>query len=240
MRGGIVPDGRAAGGAAILSAVTSPRSQPTTTWNDAGTALRRLLEAVRAEAEDGRPLIVGITGPVGSGKTSLAARLLAPVRGTLLSTDHYLPDYDSLPEHERDDPRHADLPLLAEHLAALRRAEPIDRPVWSFHSHSRVGVERVEPAPLIACEGIFALHPAVRAAIDLAVFVDAPAGVRWRRWERLEVSGERGWGVEHARRYFATVAEPTFDRYAEAYKASADLVVINDGDSAGGPSQDEM
>ena len=186
------------------------------------------LARLRDGADPARQLaiVVGITGPVGSGKSTLARSL----GGVVLSTDHYLPDYDGLPEHERDEPRHADLALLAEHLGRLRSGRVIDMPSWCFQTHRRVGSTRVAPGPVIACEGIFALHPVVRPAIDLAVYIDAPAGVRWARWERLEASGERGWGVEHARRYFATVAEPTFARFSGGYRASADLVVINDAD----------
>ncbi len=169
-------------------------------------------------------MVVGITGPVGSGKSTLARSL----GGVLVSTDHYLPDYHTLPEHERDEPRHADLPLLAEHLGLLREGRAIDMPSWCFQAHRRVGSVRVEPGPIVACEGLFALHRLVRPAVDIAVYIDAPAGVRWARWERIEAAGERGWGVEQARRYFATVAEPTFARYAREYREAADLVVIND------------
>lgn len=199
--------------------------------------LRGLVRAVAAGRASGRgagrPVIVGITGPVGSGKTTIAARLVEGVGGVVLSTDHYLPDYDGLREGERDEPGHADLALLAEHLASLGRGEAVERPVWSFRSHSRVGFARVEPGPLIVCEGIFSLHGAVRAGIDVGVFVEAPAAVRRARWERIEASGERGWGIERARRYFATVAEPTFARFAGEYRAAADLVIVNGGSVQG-------
>lgn len=193
-------------------------------WEDAAEAI-----AVRAQTlmgpADPAAVVVGITGPVGSGKTTLAARL----GGTLVSTDHYLPDYEGLPEHERDDPRHADLGLLAEHLATLKAGKGAEVPVWCFQSHRRVGTQRVVSGQLIVCEGIFALHDTVRGLLDLAVYVDAPAATRWARWERIEASGERGWGVERARRYFAEVADPTFARHAAAYRAASDIVVLNEG-----------
>lgn len=167
--------------------------------------------------------VVGICGPVGAGKSTLAALLY----GLIVRTDDYLPNYDELPEPERDDPRHADLGALADHLTDLRRGLEVDSPVWCFKTHRRVGMQRLAPRDLVVCEGIHALHPVLRPALDVAVFVDAPADDRWARWEAIEARGERGWGVDRARAYFHTVAEPTFARWAAEYRANADLVVLN-------------
>lgn len=218
----------------LVSGVTGRPEQHSITWSEAESFLRRLIEPGATGRMDRGAVVVGITGPVGSGKTTLAERL----GGVLISTDHYLPDYDTLPEHERDEPRHAALDLLAAHLASLRQMAAVEIPDWCFQAHRRVGTRRVEPGPLVVCEGIFALRREVRPLLDLAVYVDAPAEVRWARWERIEALGERGWGVERARHYFATVAEPTFGRYAAGYRAAADVVVVNDracADSSGAP-----
>ena len=170
-----------------------------------------------------RPGVVGITGPVGSGKSTLAERL----GGVVLRTDDYLPDYDGLPEHERDLPERADLALMGEHLRELAAGRPVQAPVWCFREHRRVGARTVEPCRLIVCEGIHALHPALAEAHDVRVYVEADAEVRWRRWERIELEEERGWGVEAARRYFDEVAEPSFHARAEVYRALAHLIVDN-------------
>lgn len=186
-----------------------------------------LLEAIGSRRASGRErLTVGVTGPVGAGKTTLARRL-ADGRHVVISTDNYLPDYELVPYLERDDPRHADLGLLAAHLEQLRLGRAAMVPEWSFQTHRRESVRRVEPGELIIVEGIHALHPPVRAHLDVAVYVEAPAEVRWRRWEQLELTGERGWGVEHAREHFHQVAEPWFERNAGAYRAGADFVVRN-------------
>lgn len=197
-------------------------------WDEAPGLIRSRLGLLRGELGAASPLVVGITGPVGSGKSTLAAR----VGGLCLSTDRYLPDYHELAEDERDEPRHAAISLLAEHLAALRRGEAVDAPAWSFRSHRREGCVRLEPAALVVCEGLFALRPEVREHLDLGVYVDAPADVRRARWEALEQAGVRGWGVERAGAYFETVAEPTFQRYAGEYRGCAAIVVVNEGPTA--------
>lgn len=190
-----------------------------TSWPEAPARIVQLL-VERTTRPAG---VVGICGPVGAGKSTLAALL----GGLIVRTDDYLPNYDELPELERDDPRHADLDALSEHLADLRRGLEVDAPVWCFKTHRRIGVQRLTPRPIVICEGIHALHPRVRPALDVAVFVDAPADDRWARWESIEARGERGWGVERARAYFHNVAEPTFARSAADYRAGADLIVSN-------------
>ena len=173
--------------------------------------------------QTGRRAVVGIGGPVASGKTTLARVLSACV----VSTDDYLPDYDAIPMDERDLPHHAHLDELARHLRALRDLGRAEVPVWSFDTHRREGRRAVEAAPVIVCEGIHALHETVRPALDVLVYVHADRPQRLKRFEDRERAGERGWTVEHAREHFERIAEPTFDRFARAYLDAADVVVIN-------------
>ncbi len=187
-------------------------------WSEASAVIRG--EAL-ARA---RPAVVAVSGPVGAGKSSLAARISACV----VSTDSYLPDYDAVSEHARDLPESADLPLLREHLALLGRGLEAPVPVWSFRDHKRVGASRVLPGEIVVVEGLHALHESLHAFTHLKVFVEASPATRLRRWEKLEESGERGWGVEAARRYFADHAEPTFARSSASYRAWADLIVTNE------------
>lgn len=206
-----------------------PELQRRIRWSEAaGEIIRAVTLGPKVRVGAGRvPVgsVVGVSGRVGSGKSTLAAKLA----GTVLRTDDYLPNYDSVPPEERDDPSRADLGLLAEHLAMLKRGLAVKAPVWSFHTHRREGWREVAPAEsgLVVCEGIHALHGVVGAVLDIGVLVEADALVRWRRWEAIERAGLRGMGVEAARRHFEQVAEPSFDRFEAAYRAAAHFIVEN-------------
>jgi uridine kinase len=179
----------------------------------------RLAGAGTAESR----VVIGITGPVGAGKSTLAAM----ISRCILATDNYLPDYELVPEAERDEARHADGAALAQNIADLRAGRVARVPRWSFQTHRREGFTQVEPAEIIIVEGIHALAPHALPLLDIAVFVEAPRDVRWRRWEVLESTGKRGWGVEKARTFFGEVAEPTFEKHAALYRAMAHVVVEN-------------
>lgn len=172
-----------------------------------------------------QPRVVGITGPVGAGKSTLAGRLSSCV----ISTDDYLPNYHETPEHLRDLPEHSDLPRLLRDLTTLRNGISTSVPNWSFQTHARAGERFVDVhgVEVIVVEGLHALHQTHARALDLRVYIDAPAGVRWSRWEHLERTGARGWGVTYAKEFFDRVAEPTFERFGRVYRAIADVVVSN-------------
>lgn len=195
----------------------------TVPFPDAPSAVESQIETI------GQPAVIGVTGPTGSGKTTLAGLIRDRLQDAIvLSTDRYLPDYDQIPDEEVDDPEHAALDELAEHLNQLRSGTPAELPVWSFHSHSRTGSESINPAAVIILEGIFALHEKVCPGLDLAIFVEARPEVRWERVKARELSGARGWGVERSRVHFDNVADPTFLRWAQAYRDNADIIVTNE------------
>jgi len=184
-------------------------------------ALVRARIAARPEHAKDLPAVVGITGPMASGKSTLAAALA----GLVVSTDRYLPDYEGLPERAWDLPESSDLDRLAADLAALRAGRAATVPTWSFLAHARSGEEVLEPRPLVVVEGLHALDARVQPHLDVRVLVDAPRDERWRRCVERERRGERGWSLEYVERFFATVAEPTFDAHGRLAAHGADLVV---------------
>ena len=184
-------------------------------------AAEAILELVRARGER---TVIGVTGAVAAGKSTLARTLSECV----VSTDNYLPDYHSTAEHLRDLPESSDLERLARDLAALRSGCGTNIPLWTFAEHRRIGEQRVETADVVVVEGLHALHALPRQHIDIAVFVDAPQITRWQRAVAREQAGDRPWPIEYLEKFFHSVAEPTFALHADGYRRAAHFVVIND------------
>ena len=190
----------------------------TITFADATEAI---MEVVRAR---GQRTVIGVTGAVAAGKSTLARTLSECV----VSTDNYLPDYHTTAEHLRDLPESSDLERLARDIAALRSGCGTNIPLWTFAEHRRIGEQRVETADVVVVEGLHALHALPRQHVDIAVFVDAPQPTRWQRAVAREQAGDRPWPIEYLDKFFYSVAEPTFALHADGYRRAAHFVVIND------------
>lgn len=187
------------------------------------------------------PIVVGIIGGSGSGKTTFARRLyerLAP-DAVVLSHDDY---YKHLPEMTReealaydfDNPTAIDTHLLVEHLRLLTAGSSIDAPSYDFATHVRVdGVRHVEPASYILVEGLLIMaDAALREMLDFVIFIDADADVRMLR--RIERDcRERGADLSRAIKMYLDGAKPAHEVYVEPYKYTADIVITNaQGDRA--------
>lgn len=185
------------------------------------------------------PFVIGITGGTGSGKTTLAARLLhkfAQEGVCLLEQDSYYRDRSHLSTSERDrinydEPEAVEHDLLFRHLQHLTRGTPIEKPVYCFKTHTRSSeIRLVHPAPVILLEGLFALwDPRIRSLQDLKIYVDAAADIRFIRRVHRDVF-ERGRTVESVIDQYLCSVRPMHERYIEPTKAYADLVIQNNGD----------
>jgi uridine kinase len=187
-----------------------------------------------------RPLVIGIAGGTGSGKTTIAEKLAGAIpagRCAVIDHDSYYRDQRALPPEERDrvnydHPSALESSLLAEHLRALRAGETVEVPIYEFHTHTRkVETRRVVPAPVILVEGILVfVEAAVREQLDIKVFVDTDADIRLMRRIRRDLE-QRGRTFASVRdQYYATV-RPMHLEYVEPSKRWADLILPEGGDN---------
>lgn len=187
-----------------------------------------------------RPLVVGIAGGTGSGKTTVAHKLAAAMptdRVVTIEHDAYYRDQSHLSVEERaktnfDHPAALESTLLAEHLRDLRAGKQVDIPIYDFASHTRSKETRkVSPAALIIVEGILVFAEAqVREQMDIKIFVDTDADIRLMRRIRRDLES-RGRTFDSIRnQYYATV-RPMHLEYVEPTKRWADLIVPEGGDN---------
>jgi uridine kinase len=186
-----------------------------------------------------RPVLVGITGGSGAGKSSLAAGLwerLGPARAVVLAQDAYYRDRSHLPPEARasldyDVPDAWDRELIIEHLRALRRGAAVATPTYAFATHTRCpGVRVVEPRDVVIVEGLTLLvDPDLRALFDLRLFVDAPDAIRYERRVARDTR-ERGRTPEDVHRQWKSTVYPAHVGYVEPVRGAADHVIPNVGD----------
>ena len=185
-----------------------------------------------APAKPRPPVLIGIAGFSGSGKTALARALRDRLGATLLPLDAYYRDLAHLAPDTRDrqnfdHPDALDLDLLLSQLGELVRGRPVDRPCYDFATHTRTSgfTEHIAPAPVVLVEGILALHfPQLRALFDLAVYVDTPSSVCLSRRIQRDTR-ERGRTELSVREQYAATAGPMAEQYVRPSATHASVVV---------------
>ncbi len=180
--------------------------------------------------------MIGITGGTGSGKTLVAnslAERYAHIGVSLLDQDSYYRDRSHFSEEVRsqvnyDEADAIDHDLLFKQLQQLMAGRPIEKPCYSFATHTRLArVECVEAKPLIVLDGLFALwDPRIRGLMDLKVYVEADADVRFIRRLRRDVL-ERGRTIDSVIDQYLKTVRPMYQLYVEPTRAYADIVVDN-------------
>ena len=184
------------------------------------------------------PLILGIAGGSGSGKSTISAAILEALpagSGVLLEQDHYYRAQPHLPLSERervnyDHPDALELDLLCGHLDALRSGACIVRPTYDFAVHDRAkdGV-RINPAPVIVVEGILVLaDDRLRARFDVKLFVDTDSDIRLMRRIRRDIE-QRGRTFAQVRKQYKETVRPMHLAFVEPSKRFADLIVPEGG-----------
>lgn len=184
-----------------------------------------------------KPLVIGLAGGTGSGKTTVARKLqdTFPDQLQLIPQDAYYRDQAHLELDRRrstnyDHPLAFDNDLLIEHLDALIAGRPVDQPVYSFITHTRMSeVIPVQPAAILLVEGILVLEePRLRERMDIKVFVQTDADVRFIRRLRRDIV-ERGRSVDSVIEQYLGQVRPMHLQFVESTKRYADIIVPEGG-----------
>ncbi len=184
------------------------------------------------------PILIGIAGGTGSGKTTLAEKIheAFPTQSTLISQDSYYKDIiNALPLEEQkkynfDHPDALDFAMLKDHLIALKNNQSIQQPIWNFHIHGRdAQTNTIQSAPLIIVEGILIFADAgVRDLLDVKIFVDTDDDIRiLRRIERDIL--ERGRELTGIKNQYISTVKPMHNAFVEPSKKYADIIVPEGG-----------
>ena len=186
------------------------------------------------------PLIVGVAGGSGSGKTTVARRIaeaLPQSAVTILEHDAYYRDRSDLSYEERcqlnvDHPDSLETELLVEHLVALRAGSAVDVPLYDFKTHRRSRESRrVQPTPVIIVEGILVfVEAAVREQLDIKIYVDTDADIRAFRRIRRDIE-HRGRTFESVREQYYRTVRPMHLLFVEPSKRWADVIIPEGGDN---------
>lgn len=183
-------------------------------------------------------LVIGIAGGSGSGKTTVVKTLTERLKQkvVVIPQDCYYKDSSDLTDEEKrthnfDHPDAIEWDLLCDQLAALKRGEAVDQPVYSFISCSRSKTEktRVEPADVIIIEGILIFTcKKLMQEMDIKVFVDADDDDRLMRIIARDIR-ERGKNVEWVMDRYTKTVKPMYLQFIAPSKREADIIVPQGG-----------
>jgi uridine kinase len=183
------------------------------------------------------PLIVGVVGGSGSGKTTVAHAIAESVEGgaMVLDQDAYYRDlaHPTLEERRRinfDHPDSIDTELFVAHLEALAAGEPVDKPTYDFAAHTRAAeTVRIEPGPVVVVDGILLfVDPRLRRMFDLRIYVDVADDVRFIR-RLLRDLTERGRSLESVIEQYLDTVRPMHLEFVEPSRRHADVIIPEGG-----------
>ncbi|MCZ0716704.1 uridine kinase [Aerococcus kribbianus] len=187
---------------------------------------------------ENHPIIIGVTGGTGSGKTSVTRKIMANYEDVSLAyieQDAYYKDQSHLSFEERvktnyDHPLAFDTALLKKHLQMLLNGQAIDMPVYDYSAHTRSQeTVHISPKEVIILEGILILYDEeLRDLMDIKVYVDTDDDIRIIRRIQRDIA-ERGRSLESVIKQYTEVVKPMHEQFIEPTKRYADLIIPEGG-----------
>lgn len=193
-----------------------------------------------SDSEPAKPLIIGVAGGSGSGKTTVVRHLIERIGEenlTLLQHDSYYRDLKHLPFEERakqnfDHPSSLESELMIRHVNALMNGYAIDVPIYDFKNHIRSEeVIRLEPRKVILLDGILIFtEEGLRDLMDIKLYVDTDDDVRLLRRLRRDIL-ERGRNIESVLNQYERYVRPMHLEFVEPTKRYADVIIPHGGEN---------
>jgi len=184
------------------------------------------------------PLVIGIAGGSGSGKTTVSQTILQRANPNLVAYiqhDSYYKDLSDLPPAQRattnfDHPNSLETDLMVEHVRRLRAGQAVEVPSYDFTTHTRKKeTQHVEPRPILLVEGILLFTDRrMRELCDLKLFVDTDADLRFIRRLQRDLE-ERGRTTESVIQQYQATVRPMHLEFVEPSKRYADLIIPEGG-----------
>ncbi|PKR79075.1 uridine kinase [Halalkalibacillus sediminis] len=185
-----------------------------------------------------KPIVIGVAGGTGSGKTTVTRAICEHFQNTsilMMEQDFYYKDQAHLPFEERlktnyDHPLAFDNDLLIEHLEKLLDRQPIEKPVYNYELHTRSDETlTTEPKEVIIVEGILVLEDErLRDMMDIKVFVDTDSDIRIIRRLMRDIK-ERGRSIDSVIDQYISVVRPMHLQFVEPAKRYADIIIPEGG-----------
>ncbi|WP_077214062.1 uridine kinase [Bacillus dakarensis] len=185
-----------------------------------------------------KPVVIGIAGGSGSGKTSVTRSIYDRFKGhsiLMIEQDSYYKDQAHLPFEERlktnyDHPFAFDNDLLIQHLQRLLEYQAVEKPVYDYALHTRSKeIIMVEPKDVIILEGILVLEDErLRNLMDMKLYVDTDADIRIIRRLFRDIK-ERGRSMDSVIDQYVNVVRPMHNQFIEPTKRYADIIIPEGG-----------
>lgn len=187
-----------------------------------------------------KPLILGVAGGSGSGKTTVVSNIIENIgeeNVLLLQHDSYYRDLSHIPLDERrkqnfDHPSSLETELMIRHVDALSKGYQIDLPVYDFVQHTRAEETiRTAPKKVILVDGILIFaEPSLRERMDIRLFVDTDDDVRLLRRLRRDIT-ERGRDLEGVLSQYEKFVRPMHLEFVEPSKRYSDIIIPRGGEN---------
>jgi uridine kinase len=186
------------------------------------------------------PVVIGIAGGTGSGKTTVAQAIYDRVgsdRIEWISHDSYYRNFDALSAEDKakinfDHPDSLETELLVRHLDVLAKGSSVEVPLYDFAAYARKSETlHVQPHKVLIVDGILILaEPELRKRIDIKLFVDTPADIRFVRRLTRDIES-RGRSLQSVVSQYLATVRPMHEEFVEPSKRYADLIIPEGGEN---------